>query len=243
MRPRWRIALAAALIVPLGLLTRSGLPLRRVQAMAVAAFAAGYGVERVEDTPGGERWEVYTVLADSSTFSGDTAALAGLIAAVVAGIAGYALFVATAGSVLNAEVWTVLLQSVTGPHLVYILTTTIVTATLNGRVIPVDSYDKGRSRLPLRGLLANNELRIVADCAYQHTGVGRIDQLVGRRVVGRRGAERLHVGAVTGLGHREAAQQFQVDDLLDVGVVVPLGAQVLDGAAEKAPLHTGLDQQ
>jgi aminopeptidase N len=45
-------------------------------------------------------------------------------------------------------------------------------ATLNGRVIPVDSYDKGRSRLPLRGLLANNELRIVADCAYQHTGVG-----------------------------------------------------------------------
>jgi catechol 2,3-dioxygenase-like lactoylglutathione lyase family enzyme len=25
----------------------------------------------VENTPGGERWEVYTVLADSSTFSGD----------------------------------------------------------------------------------------------------------------------------------------------------------------------------
>jgi aminopeptidase N len=45
-------------------------------------------------------------------------------------------------------------------------------ATLNGRAIPVESYDKARSRLPLRGLLANNELRIVADCAYQHTGVG-----------------------------------------------------------------------
>jgi aminopeptidase N len=45
-------------------------------------------------------------------------------------------------------------------------------ATLNGRVIPVESYDKGRSRLPLRGLLANNVVRIVADCAYQHTGVG-----------------------------------------------------------------------
>ncbi len=27
----------------------------------------------VENTPGGERWEVYTVLADSSTFSGDAA--------------------------------------------------------------------------------------------------------------------------------------------------------------------------
>ena len=45
-------------------------------------------------------------------------------------------------------------------------------ATLNGRAIPVDAYDKARSRLPLRGLSANNELRIVADCAYQHTGVG-----------------------------------------------------------------------
>ncbi len=45
-------------------------------------------------------------------------------------------------------------------------------ATLNGRDIPVDSYDRSRSRIPLRGLRANNELRIVADCAYQHTGVG-----------------------------------------------------------------------
>jgi aminopeptidase N len=45
-------------------------------------------------------------------------------------------------------------------------------ATLNGRVIPVESYDKARSRIPLRGLSANNELRIVADCSYQHTGVG-----------------------------------------------------------------------
>ncbi|HJV09439.1 MAG TPA: aminopeptidase N, partial [Acidimicrobiales bacterium] len=45
-------------------------------------------------------------------------------------------------------------------------------ATLNGRVIPVESYEKSRSRIPLRGLSANNELRIVADCAYQHTGVG-----------------------------------------------------------------------
>jgi len=45
-------------------------------------------------------------------------------------------------------------------------------ATLNGRPIPVGSYDKARSRIPLRGLSANNELRVVADCAYQHTGVG-----------------------------------------------------------------------
>jgi aminopeptidase N len=45
-------------------------------------------------------------------------------------------------------------------------------ATLNGRSIPVESYDKARSRIPLRGLSANNELHVVADCAYQHTGVG-----------------------------------------------------------------------
>jgi len=45
-------------------------------------------------------------------------------------------------------------------------------ATLNGRTIPVESYDKAKSRIPLRGLLANNELRVVADCTYQHTGVG-----------------------------------------------------------------------
>ena len=45
-------------------------------------------------------------------------------------------------------------------------------ATLNGRAIPVESYDAARSRLPLRGLSANNELHVVADCAYQHTGVG-----------------------------------------------------------------------
>ena len=43
---------------------------------------------------------------------------------------------------------------------------------LNDRVVPVESYDATRSRIPLRGLKANNELRVVADCAYQHTGVG-----------------------------------------------------------------------
>jgi aminopeptidase N len=44
--------------------------------------------------------------------------------------------------------------------------------TFNGRHLPVEHHDAGRSRLPIRGLLANNELRVVADVAYQHTGVG-----------------------------------------------------------------------
>ena len=48
---------------------------------------------------------------------------------------------------------------------------------------------------------------------------------------------------MSGLGHRKAAQQVEVDDPLDVGLVVALGAEVLDRATEQAPLHTGLDHQ
>ncbi|MHA6695476.1 dimethylargininase [Homoserinimonas sp. A520] len=63
-----------------------------------------------------------------------TSIAVGLIAAVVAAIAGYALVVVGSGSALDAEAWTFLLQSVTGPHLVYIIATTIITATLGRRV-------------------------------------------------------------------------------------------------------------
>lgn len=63
-----------------------------------------------------------------------TSIAVGLIAAVVAALAGYALVVAASGSELNAEAWTFLLQSVTGPHLVYILATTVVAFTLGRRV-------------------------------------------------------------------------------------------------------------
>ncbi|HWC11603.1 MAG TPA: aminopeptidase N [Acidimicrobiales bacterium] len=44
--------------------------------------------------------------------------------------------------------------------------------TFNGRPFPTTAWDPDRARVAVRGLLANNELRIVADCAYQHTGVG-----------------------------------------------------------------------
>lgn len=63
-----------------------------------------------------------------------TAIAVGLISAVVAAIAGYALAIAASGSVLNGETWTFLLQSVTGPHLVFILVVTVVTATVGRRV-------------------------------------------------------------------------------------------------------------
>ena len=42
----------------------------------------------------------------------------------------------------------------------------------NGRSLDPSTYDADRSRIPLRGSLPSNELRVVADCSYQHTGVG-----------------------------------------------------------------------
>jgi hypothetical protein len=69
------------------------------------------------------------------------------------------------------------------------------------------------------------------------------DELLGLGVVGRGGLQGLHVTAVAGLGHREATQQFQVDQLLDVRLMVAVGAEVLDRAAEEAPLNAGLHHQ
>jgi aminopeptidase N len=42
----------------------------------------------------------------------------------------------------------------------------------NGRSLDPSTYNAGRSRIPLRGSMPNNELRVVARCSYQHTGVG-----------------------------------------------------------------------
>ncbi len=44
--------------------------------------------------------------------------------------------------------------------------------TLNGEAVPLDAFDADRSRITLPAVAARNELRVVADCAYQHTGVG-----------------------------------------------------------------------
>ncbi len=60
-------------------------------------------------------------------------------------------------------------------------------------------------------------------------------------VVRRGRAEGLHVGAVAGLGHREAAEQPAVDQVVEVGVVVRLRAELQDRAAEQAELHADLD--
>ena len=74
-------------------------------------------------------------------------------------------------------------------------------------------------------------------------GGGVDDELCGVRVVGGGGLQRLNVAAVTGLGHRETAEQIQVHQPAHVGLVVAGGAEVGDRAAEQAPLHAGFDHQ
>src|SRR5919199_783813 len=46
------------------------------------------------------------------------------------------------------------------------------TAELNGRALDTSTYDRDERRLPLPGLGQENELRVVAECSYQRTGVG-----------------------------------------------------------------------
>ncbi|HLF40112.1 MAG TPA: aminopeptidase N [Acidimicrobiia bacterium] len=45
-------------------------------------------------------------------------------------------------------------------------------AELNGRSLPAGAFDPEAGRLMVDGLAAENELVVVADCAYEHTGVG-----------------------------------------------------------------------
>ncbi|MGI5207786.1 aminopeptidase N [Spirillospora sp. CA-108201] len=44
--------------------------------------------------------------------------------------------------------------------------------TLNGEALDAGSYDAEKGRIPLPGLAADNELRVVADCAYSRSGEG-----------------------------------------------------------------------
>src|SRR5687768_10327504 len=48
----------------------------------------------------------------------------------------------------------------------------VESATLNGRALPAGAFDPDTSRLVIDGLATENDLVVVADCAYEHTGVG-----------------------------------------------------------------------
>ncbi len=84
----------------------------------------------------------------------------------------------------------------------------------------------------------------VADVILARRPVRRVHhELLRRRVVGGGCAQVLDVRAVAGLGHREAARQVQAHDVAQVALVVALGAQRDDRAAEQSPLDTRLDHQ
>jgi aminopeptidase N len=48
----------------------------------------------------------------------------------------------------------------------------VESAILNGRALPAAAFDRDTSRLTVPGVEADNELVVVAECAYEHTGVG-----------------------------------------------------------------------
>ena len=48
----------------------------------------------------------------------------------------------------------------------------VESATVNGRPVPADAFDAGAGRLHLEGLAAETEIVVVAEHAYEHTGVG-----------------------------------------------------------------------
>jgi len=116
-------------------------------------------------------------------------------------------------------------------------------------LVVADAYDEGvhAVRLAAEHELGEHHgvagvLRGVADVVLAGPVVGGVDdELAGLHVVRRGRAQRLHVGAVARLGHREAAEQPAVDQVLEVGVVVRLGAELEDRAAEQAELDTDLD--
>ena len=83
----------------------------------------------------------------------------------------------------------------------------------------------------------------VADVVLVGLGLLRGDHELGRLGVVRRDrAERLHVGAVPGLGHREAAHQLPGDQVGEVLLVVPRGPELEDRPAEQPELDADLDQ-
>jgi aminopeptidase N len=50
--------------------------------------------------------------------------------------------------------------------------TAVDSVELNGRRLPADVFDAEAGRVELSGLAPENELRVVAECSYEHTGVG-----------------------------------------------------------------------
>ena len=86
--------------------------------------------------------------------------------------------------------------------------------------------------------------RHVPDVVLAGIIVGGVDdEQLARRIVRRRGADRLDVGSVPRLGHGKAAWQLHRHRGPQVALVVSLGPQPADHSTEEPVLHADLDQQ
>jgi aminopeptidase N len=99
--------------------------------------------------------------------------------------------------------------------------------TLNGQPLPLDAFDAEHSRIHLHRVEADNVLTVVADCSYQHTGVGlhRFDDPTdGRRY--------LHTQFEPYDAHRVFAcfDQPDLKATFDLAVTVPEGWTVVSNA-------------
>ena len=86
--------------------------------------------------------------------------------------------------------------------------------------------------------------RDVADVVLARIVVRGVDgEFFARRVVGRGGPDGLHVGAVPGFGHGEAARQLHRHGGAQISLMMSLGPEPPDYPAEEPELHADLDQQ
>ena len=84
----------------------------------------------------------------------------------------------------------------------------------------------------------------IADVVLARVIVGRVDdEFLALWVVGRRGPDRLHIGAVPGLSHGKAAGKGHGHGIAQITPVVLRRSEPADDPAEQPPLHSQLDQQ
>ncbi len=109
-------------------------------------------------------------------------------------------------------------------------------AELNRRPLPESAFDPEAGRLLLDGLAAENELTVVADCAYEHTGVG-----LHRFVDPVDGAVYLHTQFEPFDAHRVFAcfDQPDLKATFAFEVDAPTGWEVISGAAVQSRPEAG----
>src|SRR5690625_4764466 len=88
-----------------------------------------------------------------------------------------------------------------------------------------DQLREHRGHMPVTGR--------IADVVFTGRGSGRMDyEFVRGRIERRGGLQALNISAVPAFGHGETPQRAQSDEIVYVGAMMSLRAQIRDGAAE-----------